>query len=86
MNAKTGKVIWSFNTIPQDERDQGWEILVRLGSAANAMGGDWETPSIDPELILLYVAVANLLKIVRSDSVRICLPILSWRWRSIRAS
>src|SRR5262245_11346331 len=60
VNAETGKVIWSFNTIPQDERDQGWEIAgpTWVGGERNG-GGIWETPSIDPELGLLYVAVAN---------------------------
>ena len=60
VDARTGKVIWYFNTIPQDENDQGWEIAgptwvggIRIG------GGIWETPSIDPELGLLYVAVGN---------------------------
>ncbi len=26
VDAKTGKVLWHFNTIPQDGRDQGWDI------------------------------------------------------------
>ena len=49
-----------FNTVPQDERDQGWEIAgpTWVGGERNG-GGIWETPSIDPELNLLYVAVAN---------------------------
>ena len=25
VDAKTGKVLWHFNTIPQDEKDQGWD-------------------------------------------------------------
>jgi glucose dehydrogenase len=60
VDAKTGKVLWYFNTIPQDERDQGWEIAgpTWTGGERNG-GGIWETPSIDPELGLLYVAVAN---------------------------
>lgn len=60
VDAETGKVIWAFNTIPQDERDQGWEIAgpTWVGGERNG-GGIWETPSIDPELGLLYVAVAN---------------------------
>jgi alcohol dehydrogenase (cytochrome c) len=60
VHAETGKVMWSFNTIPQDERDQGWEIAgpTWVGGERNG-GGIWETPSIDPELGLLYVAVAN---------------------------
>ena len=60
VNAKTGKVLWHFNTIPQDGRDQGWEIAgpTWVGGERNG-GGIWETPSIDPELGLIYVAVGN---------------------------
>lgn len=60
VDAKTGKVLWHFNTIPQDENDQGWEIAgpTWVGGERNG-GGIWETPSIDPELGLLYVAVGN---------------------------
>lgn len=60
VDAKTGKVLWHFNTIPQDEKDQGWEMAgpTWVGGERNG-GGIWETPSIDPELGLLYVAVAN---------------------------
>ena len=51
VDAKTGKVRWHFNTIPQDEKDQGWEIAgpTWVGGERNG-GGIWETPSIDPEL------------------------------------
>jgi quinohemoprotein ethanol dehydrogenase len=60
VDAKTGKVLWHFNTVPQDEKDQGWEIAgpTWVGGERNG-GGIWETPSIDPELGLMYVAVAN---------------------------
>ncbi len=60
VDAKSGKVLWHFNTIPQDEKDQGWDIAgpTWVGGERNG-GGIWETPSIDPELGLLYVAVAN---------------------------
>jgi alcohol dehydrogenase (cytochrome c) len=60
VDAQTGKVIWHFNTIPQDEKDQGWEIAgpTWVGGERNG-GGIWETPSIDPELGLLYAAVGN---------------------------
>jgi alcohol dehydrogenase (cytochrome c) len=60
VDGKTGKVIWHFNTIPQDEKDQGWEIAgpTWVGGLRNG-GGIWETMSIDPELGLLYAAVAN---------------------------
>jgi alcohol dehydrogenase (cytochrome c) len=60
VDAKTGKVLWHFNTIPQDEKDQGWEIAgpTWIGGERNG-GGIWETPSIDPGLNMLYVAVGN---------------------------
>ena len=60
VDAKTGRVLWHFNTIPQDEKDQGWEIAgpTWVGGERNG-GGIWETPSIDPELGMLYVAVGN---------------------------
>lgn len=60
VDARTGKVLWHFNTVPQDEKDQGWEVAgpTWVGGERNG-GGIWETPSIDPELGLLYVAVGN---------------------------
>jgi quinohemoprotein ethanol dehydrogenase len=60
VSAKTGKVLWHFNTIPQDEKDQGWDIAgpTWVGGERNG-GGIWETLSIDPELGMLYAAVAN---------------------------
>jgi len=60
VDAKTGEALWHFNTVPQDENDQGWELAgpTWVGSERNG-GGIWETPSIDPELGLVYVAVGN---------------------------
>ena len=60
VNAKTGAVLWHFNTIPQDKNDQGWDVAgpTWVGGERNG-GGIWETPSIDPELGLIYVAVGN---------------------------
>jgi quinohemoprotein ethanol dehydrogenase len=60
VNAKTGKVLWHFNTIPQDEKDQGWDVAgpTWVGGERNG-GGIWETMSIDPALGMLYVAVGN---------------------------
>ena len=60
VDAVTGKVLWHFNTIPQDEKDQGWDIAgpTWVGGERNG-GGIWETPAIDPELGMLYVAVGN---------------------------
>src|SRR6266542_4621959 len=60
VDAKTGKVLWHFNTIPQDEKDQGWDAAgpTWVGGERNG-GGIWETMSIDPELGMLYMAVGN---------------------------
>jgi quinohemoprotein ethanol dehydrogenase len=60
VDAKTGKVLWAFNTVPQDLRDQGWEIAgpTWVGGERHG-GGIWQTPSIDPELGLLYFAAGN---------------------------
>ncbi len=60
VDARTGEVLWHFNTIPQDENDQGWEIAgpTWVGGGREG-GGIWETPSIDADLGLVYVAVGN---------------------------
>ncbi|MCH8176007.1 MAG: PQQ-binding-like beta-propeller repeat protein [Proteobacteria bacterium] len=60
IDSKTGEVLWHFNTVPQDETDQGWDIAgpTWVGNERNG-GGIWETPSIDPELGLVYIAVGN---------------------------
>lgn len=60
IDAKTGESLWHFNTVPQDETDQGWEIAgpTWVGGERNG-GGIWETPSIDPELNMIYFAVGN---------------------------
>ncbi len=60
VDAKTGQVLWHFNTIPQDAKDQGWEIAgpTWVGGERNG-GGIWETAAIDAELGMMYVAVGN---------------------------
>ena len=60
VDAKTGKVLWHFNTVPQDERIRAGTSPgpTWVGGERNG-GGIWETPSIDPELGLVYVAVGN---------------------------
>lgn len=60
VDAQTGEVIWHFNTIPQDENDQGWDTAgpTWVGGGREG-GGIWETPSIDAELGMVYVAVGN---------------------------
>jgi len=60
VDAKTGKILWRFNTVPQDEEDQGWAIAgpTWVGGERNG-GGIWETFSIDPQLGLIYAAIGN---------------------------
>jgi quinohemoprotein ethanol dehydrogenase len=60
VDAETGQVRWHFNTVPQDEKDQGWAIAgpTWVGGERNG-GGIWETAAIDPELGMLYMAVGN---------------------------
>ena len=84
VDAKTGKVLWHFNTIPQDEKDQGWDIAgpTWVGGERNG-GGIWETPSIDPELGLIYVAVGNPFGDSTKRAGTISSPTRSSRSRSI---
>ena len=51
---------WHFNTVPQDEKDQGWAVAgpTWVGGERNG-GGIWETAAIDPQLGLIYMAVGN---------------------------
>ena len=60
IDGETGESLWHFNTVPQDESDQGWELAgpTWIGGERNG-GGIWETPSIDPELNMIYFAVGN---------------------------
>lgn len=60
VDAESGKVRWHFNTIPQDSAHQGWDIAgpTWVGGERNG-GGVWETPAIDPQLRMIYVAVGN---------------------------
>src|SRR5262249_15256103 len=60
VDAETGKVKWQFNTIPQDAKDQGWDVAgpTWVGGERNG-GGIWETAVIDPQLGLIYMAVGN---------------------------
>ena len=60
VDATTGEVLWHFNTVPQDESDQGWDIAGPTWVGGEREGGGiWETPSIDPELGMMYIAVGN---------------------------
>ena len=51
VDAETGKVKWHFNTVPQDEKDQGWAIAGPTWVGGERNGGRiWETAAIDPQL------------------------------------
>ena len=60
VDAETGQVKWNFNTIPQNEKDQGWAVAgpTWVGGERNG-GGVWETAAIDPQLGMLYMPVGN---------------------------
>jgi alcohol dehydrogenase (cytochrome c) len=60
VDARTGRIVWKFNTVPQGPEDEGWEIAgpTWAGGARNG-GGLWGTPAIDPELGTVFAAVAN---------------------------
>ena len=60
MIRKQGRRKWAFNTIPQGPWDQGWDVAgpTWVGGVRNG-GGIWQTPSIDPDLGLMYFAIGN---------------------------
>ncbi|HEV3060394.1 MAG TPA: hypothetical protein VGY48_19275 [Vicinamibacterales bacterium] len=60
MDGKTGAIKWVFNTVPQGQQDEGWDIARDTwGTGAKAGGGIWTQPAIDQELGLLFVNVSN---------------------------
>ena len=60
LEGTTGAVEWVFTTIPQNERDDGWEIAgATWGYGRRLGGGIWTQPAIDPELGMLYFNAAE---------------------------
>jgi glucose dehydrogenase len=61
IDAKTGKLLWTFNSIPQDATDPYWDLAgpTWKGGGGRIGGATWQTPAIDPELGLLFVCTAN---------------------------
>ena len=58
-DAKTGKEVWRFYTIP-GPGDPGHETWPQTGNAWQHGGAPvWQTPSVDPELGLLYFSTGN---------------------------
>jgi PQQ-dependent dehydrogenase (methanol/ethanol family) len=59
LNAKTGKELWRFYTIPAPG-EQGSETWPQKGDLWKwAGGGVWQTGAIDPDLGMIYFAVGN---------------------------
>lgn len=60
IDARSGHVVWSFNSVPQGPEDPGWDVAGQtwVGGARNG-GGIWSTPAVDLELDTVYVAVGN---------------------------
>jgi outer membrane protein assembly factor BamB len=60
VDGKNGNILWQFNDVPQDANDEGWDIAgpTWVGGVRNG-GGIWGTPTIDPDLGLLYVSCGN---------------------------
>lgn len=60
LDGTTGAIEWVFTTIPQNERDDGWEIAEQTwGYGRRIGGGIWTQPAIDPELGMLYFNAAE---------------------------
>ena len=58
-DAKTGKLVWTFYTIPEPGQP-GSETWPKNSDAWKHGGGTvWQTPAVDPELGLLYFTTGN---------------------------
>ena len=88
VDAETGKVKWHFNTIPQDEKDQGWDdrrshLGGRRAKRRRDLGDGRDRSR---SLGLLYMAVGNPFgDSTKRAGHRTCSPIRSSRSRSIPA-
>ena len=59
-DAATGAIKWVFNTIPQGPEDDEWDTVKDTWRGGGRYGGGiWLTPSLDPELKMVYVVVGN---------------------------
>jgi len=58
LNAKTGKEIWRFYVIPYKNTDLGGFTWPKKKAFLGG-GAMWNTPTIDPQLGLMYIAVGN---------------------------
>jgi alcohol dehydrogenase (cytochrome c) len=58
-NAKTGKRVWRFYTVP-GPGEKGHETWPQYSDAWKFGGGSiWQTPAVDPELGLIYFSTGN---------------------------
>ena len=58
IDAKTGKLLWKFDTIPLKPGQLGYNTWPKH-KAYPGGGAMWNTPSVDPALGLVYVGVGN---------------------------
>jgi PQQ-dependent dehydrogenase (methanol/ethanol family) len=58
INAKTGKVLWTFDAIPLKPSDPGYNTWPKHKAYAGG-GAIWNTPVVDPALGLVYFGVGN---------------------------
>jgi PQQ-dependent dehydrogenase (methanol/ethanol family) len=58
IDAKTGKLLWEFKTIPLSPSDPGYNTWPKHKAYAGG-GAMWNTPVVDPSLGLVYVGVGN---------------------------
>jgi len=57
LDAKTGKELWRFHTVPESPDDPAWKTWPHPGAPAG--GGFWTTFSLDPRTGELFGPVAN---------------------------
>ncbi len=60
LNAKTGKVVWHYSTIPSNPKAYGWNTWP-ANKYYYGGGAVWDMPSVDPKLDLVYVGTGNAL-------------------------
>lgn len=58
LNAKTGKELWRFYVIPDKKGEPGYWTWPKPKAFLGG-GAMWNTPTIDPQMGLMYVAVGN---------------------------
>jgi quinohemoprotein ethanol dehydrogenase len=58
LDAKTGKVLWHYNTIPSSPSAEGWNTWPAKRSFFGG-GGTWDPVTVDPSSGLVYIGVAN---------------------------